>query len=1631
MTRQFLVDINPNMELPKYELILYSLTGLPITSLKNITNFNYKAFFIGIDEISFNIPAYRSENDGRKVKNEIYDLVDGEYYILLNDKKYFIIDEINEKADDDGNTYKEVHAYSREYELSQKKLVDYKADSRVLYDSSNTMLDGLEKGVLNYIFNHITKSWSIGDVDADIILKDVHRALDFPNTNLIQVFQELQKTFNCIFKFDTINQKIDIVEMDPTKIGQNQGLYISNGNFIKSLSKNIKYDEVKTRLFVYGKDNVSIQSISPTGQPFLDNFDAFKNTKFMTQGLIDALDAYQIKVENYNPNFEPLLTQLQQANQVMEDLINSDHPSDLNLKGLVALERALSIVQTQIDVKVEELAIIKKSIESATGTDLENMYADMRSIQSAIEMYDTEKANINALIKNKRDEINNQQIIIDGIKQQISDLQYALNMNNPLNFTTEQLKELDKFIRVETYNNTNYTEHNITELYEEGKKILARISQPKIQFDVDVVDFLSVVECQHVWKKFVLGDIVTLEHRELGFDYEVRLVGYEHDYENNRLNLKFSNTYTFDDDTLWMRDLLEEINTTATAVDFNKYKWDKTDSIESNIAKMVDAKLEEARQSILSAVGQRYLFDDSGLWLYKENPDGSINPEQIRAINNTIALTKDNWNTVGTAITPQGVVAEQIYGKLGNFARVNAEQIIVDNWIGDPVENNFKDYVDQIKEDTDNINNTVDHIISDGFITNIEANSLKTSFENIKKEAQNIIAIADENGLSTSVERTNCYDALFGVNGLQPEINKWVGRNDYPVEITEDDRNNIINKFRILQDTMMALAEKIRYTREEGLKNGIRTEFRAADGEIIGRVEQIESNMEDISPHNIILSNENQSFVTDSTGKVLNTTTITTNIDTFKGTVRLGAIIGTPLLKNSSGATINYGTITKTNPTAVSSGSVIWTIPANTNVSDDSGWIEIPINIEGSNYVKKLHWNKAKSGRDGIIGSDAYTIILTNESQNFGANSSGNITSPITVTTDVIAYKGTAPITPTIGTLPTVAGLTLSKSGATITITAKTGSALASNGQFNIPIVVDGKSFTKTFSWTKVNAGADGTGVNAKTVSLTGAQVFKYEGDRVEPNSITFTATPQNTVGNTFKWEYSTDGGDTFDTIPEQSNSTYTLVHNSSIWGNSNSIVLKVTIDGVFDTITAYKVRDGSDGENARLVDIIPSNVYFIKDLNGITPDEITLTPEFQNTSYQKWEYSINGTTWTAITRTTSSTTLPWMNSSTRVLTIPKGWSVLNNNDYVVFRVTTTTGEMDVQTISILYDVSELESRVTSAEQKITPEAIIQTVEQQVSQGDTTIAQKSDITQTVDNYMLKFDYLKTSMPFRYIRSSLREPSVGIIGWTELEVYKNGVNIARGKPVTASKVLSSGTASMYTDGNNNVADSSNFVIMNVSPTGYGWLKVDLGSVVSDIDSIIDYIPLVGQYDYKLEVSSDDVNWTTIFDGRRPAGSQINSFPLKGIQQGITTISANGIRVEHSDMPGQYSEIRADGFIRKWQYGEAAYLNDIWIQRYNFEGDTSSSPIAYTLDIPVRFRDRDVEVFLVPCVTNAPYKFADPSFQIVNEVVVYVSGKRGIYTNVPQPYVEVHAYTVQIVDGERIFNGLAFDMIVIGK
>lgn len=132
----------------------------------------------------------------------------------------------------------------------------------------------------------------------------------------------------------------------------------------------------------------------------------------------------------------------------------------------------------------------------------------------------------------------------------------------------------------------------------------------------------------------------------------------------------------------------------------------------------------------------------------------------------------------------------------------------------------------------------------------------------------------------------------------------------------------------------------------------------------------------------------------------------------------------------------------------------------------------------------------------GEPGSAGYTIVLSNENHTFPCQSNGNIPSAITTTTKVIALKGTKEITPTIGALPTVPGLTLTKSGATITIVANVGTRLADYGSFDIPITIDNISLTKSFTWSKSKAGSNGSngsdGVSPLSATLSGQTLMKY-----------------------------------------------------------------------------------------------------------------------------------------------------------------------------------------------------------------------------------------------------------------------------------------------------------------------------------------------------------------------------------------------------------------------------------------------------------------------------------------------------------------------------------------------------------
>ena len=385
--------------------------------------------------------------------------------------------------------------------------------------------------------------------------------------------------------------------------------------------------------------------------------------------------------------------------------------------------------------------------------------------------------------------------------------------------------------------------------------------------------------------------------------------------------------------------------------------------------------------------------------------------------------------------------------------------------------------------------------------------------------------------------------------------------------------------------------------------------------------------------YTVLLSNENHTFPSTYEGNIENAITITTVAIAYKGKTSITPTIGT--LPTVTGLSLSK------------SGNAV-TIVANKGTSlADTGTFKIPVIVDGITFEKTFSWSKSKNGLSGTDGEDGYTIFLTNENFTFVADDTGNVTKAQTTTTNILAYKGSNSLAFTIGTLPTVNGLTLSKTTDTITIKTNTGTSLADVGSFDIIINADGKSFTKKFSWSKTKTGASGS--NAEYVTVTGEQVFKYTNNfsgTPTPSSITLTATKFNTneVG---KWQW-LNGSTWTDWSSNTSTLNATTLSISPTSGSLNtgkSIRIRYIVGSVYDEITIIKVSDGAKGDTGATgssgigINSI-TEYYAISSSNTTAPTSWSTTvPTMTATNKYLWNYE-------TITYSNNTTT----NTSKRVI---------------------------------------------------------------------------------------------------------------------------------------------------------------------------------------------------------------------------------------------------------------------------------------------------------------------------------------------------------------------------------------------
>ena len=417
------------------------------------------------------------------------------------------------------------------------------------------------------------------------------------------------------------------------------------------------------------------------------------------------------------------------------------------------------------------------------------------------------------------------------------------------------------------------------------------------------------------------------------------------------------------------------------------------------------------------------------------------------------------------------------------------------------------------------------------------------------------------------------------------------------------------------------------------------------------------------------------------------------------------------------------------------------------DMSDDSTNMEyVGIAYNKTNKTESTNpsdytWSKIK-GDPGNPGADAYTIILENENISFATSSLKVPLNNQTATCKITILQGAKPRTDyVIGAIKSPSGITVKESSKVITLSVNTNTAIENlSGAIDIPIQIDGISFTKQITYSLAIKGE--TGDSPVSVYLSN-------------ENHTFAATKDGNAFNTqiqtnvYAYYGSTQVSATVGDITSPLGMTVEILNN----GKSNTIlVISVTSDltenGVIDipvtvgenvyhcTFSYTLSLQGADGSPAKAIDITSSSQVFKSTDGGVTfaPDIITLTPRLQGgITYSKWQYSVDGgKTWNDITSTTNGISI-----ASGVLSVSKNSTLYTKAiTSIVFKCLSSDSSFyDTCTISKLYDVVDIRDDIEAEFTQV--RSSISGVEQKADKANKSIADKvwqTDITDTLNNY---------------------------------------------------------------------------------------------------------------------------------------------------------------------------------------------------------------------------------------------------------------------------------------------------------
>ena len=519
-------------------IILCKLSKLPIGELMPscVTSFNKN-----IDEVPFmtlKINKYFISQDKKeKVYNPLYDEIKVKRYLFINNEDYYLIEEIDENK---LSNIKEIKAYKGEQKLNKFPIEIEDIGIQLVTNDPNN-----EVYTLNDLLLEI--GWKLNHVDTAVAYEngvEKMRWQESINTNWLDFIKnDIAEQFDCLPLFDTINKTIDLIDIN--SMGEEIKLFLSKDNYLKSKQKTIEGNEFITLLKLKGDDELDIREYLPSAYDFITDFSYFIEIGEMSNELVTALNKYD----------EMVAKRYIQWKALVDEKISKQKELDLNR---TLWQMSISTLE-RYKYEIQKYKLMEDTInESLTKVSYSN------------------EADNELILRFGIDDIVSQIGFLEVAISEINKLcryETCTDDNGQLIFNKQLLNELSEFIFMDEYKNDAFTDGNM--LLEKGKKELEKRSKPTVSITVDSINFMNRIIDNNFRLKWngelYFGDIIVLIDDETGEEEYYYFIGYDIDYESNKLTLKISNKKTDREDTKTINTWLKEIKNTKSLLLSNRY----------------------------------------------------------------------------------------------------------------------------------------------------------------------------------------------------------------------------------------------------------------------------------------------------------------------------------------------------------------------------------------------------------------------------------------------------------------------------------------------------------------------------------------------------------------------------------------------------------------------------------------------------------------------------------------------------------------------------------------------------------------------------------------------------------------------------------------------------------------------------------------------------------------------------------------------------------------------------------------------------------------------------------------------------------------------------------------------------